>query len=39
MDNFLFLQSYEPPVTKDIFFVWGPLFCKDDKDEILKNRK
>lgn len=24
MNNFLFLQSYELPATKDIFFAWIP---------------
>ncbi|WP_293710506.1 barstar family protein [uncultured Parabacteroides sp.] len=35
MDNFLFLQSYEPPVTKDIFFVWVP--SVNTKDDLFKN--
>lgn len=35
MDNFLFLQSYEPPATKDLFFVWVP--SVNTKDDLFKN--
>lgn len=35
MDNFLFLQSYEQPATKDIFFVWIP--SVRTKVDLFKN--